>query len=316
MSNGETGATVGTVNVSNTTHTNAGTYASDSWSFTGTANYNNIAATTITDTINKATTTTTLSSSLNLTGVPPVTSVRVNLTATVANEIVGGPTPVGTVTFTDSIVGFPGTVTLGTANLVGGMATLSPVTLAFGQHVVTATYNPWVAPANFSGSVSAANDAPEALITGPATGSINPINVPFNFIGTFTDGTTGTRSAAWSFDGTSSILGGVVGSSSPWSVTGSKAFSTPGVYSVVLTADDGLGGISIVDSNGGLKEMVIAYDANGGFVTGGGWINSPAGAYVADASLVGKANFGFVSKDKKGASIPEGETISSSTPRA
>src|SRR5258705_10827923 len=40
--NGETGATVGTVDVSNTTHTNAGTYASDSWSFTGTANYNNI----------------------------------------------------------------------------------------------------------------------------------------------------------------------------------------------------------------------------------------------------------------------------------
>ena len=33
--NGETGATVGTVDVSNTTHTNAGTYASDTWSFTG-----------------------------------------------------------------------------------------------------------------------------------------------------------------------------------------------------------------------------------------------------------------------------------------
>ena len=52
--NGETGATVGTVDVSNTTHTNAGTYTSDSWSFTGTANYNNIAATTITDYIAKA----------------------------------------------------------------------------------------------------------------------------------------------------------------------------------------------------------------------------------------------------------------------
>jgi hypothetical protein len=52
--NGETGATVGTVDVSNTTHTNAGTYATDTWSFTGTANYNNIAATTITDTINQA----------------------------------------------------------------------------------------------------------------------------------------------------------------------------------------------------------------------------------------------------------------------
>ena len=39
--NGETGATVGTVDVSNTTHTNAGITPTDSWSFTGTANYNN-----------------------------------------------------------------------------------------------------------------------------------------------------------------------------------------------------------------------------------------------------------------------------------
>ncbi|MSR57620.1 MAG: matrixin family metalloprotease [Planctomycetaceae bacterium] len=51
--NGETGATVGSVTL-DTTHTNAGTYSSDTWSFTGGANYNDIAATTITDTINKA----------------------------------------------------------------------------------------------------------------------------------------------------------------------------------------------------------------------------------------------------------------------
>ncbi|MCX6922136.1 MAG: YDG domain-containing protein, partial [Verrucomicrobia bacterium] len=51
---GETGATVGTVDVSGTTHTVAGTYSSDSWSFTGTANYNDIGATTITDAIAKA----------------------------------------------------------------------------------------------------------------------------------------------------------------------------------------------------------------------------------------------------------------------
>jgi uncharacterized repeat protein (TIGR01451 family) len=49
---GETGATVGSVAL-NTTHTNAGTY-SDSWSFTGSANYNSIASTAITDIINKA----------------------------------------------------------------------------------------------------------------------------------------------------------------------------------------------------------------------------------------------------------------------
>jgi hypothetical protein len=49
--NGETGATVGAVTL-NSTHTNAGTY-SDSWSFAG-ANYTDIAATTIVDTIAKA----------------------------------------------------------------------------------------------------------------------------------------------------------------------------------------------------------------------------------------------------------------------
>ena len=52
--NGEMGATVGTVDVSNTTHTNADTYATDSWSFTGTANYKSIGSTAITDAIQKA----------------------------------------------------------------------------------------------------------------------------------------------------------------------------------------------------------------------------------------------------------------------
>src|SRR5207248_2669845 len=50
---GETGTTVGTVDVSNTMHTNAGTYSSDTWIFTGAANYNNIAPTTITDILSK-----------------------------------------------------------------------------------------------------------------------------------------------------------------------------------------------------------------------------------------------------------------------
>jgi len=52
--NGETGVTVGTVDVGHTTHTNAGTYATDYWFFTGTANYNDIGNTTITDSIKQA----------------------------------------------------------------------------------------------------------------------------------------------------------------------------------------------------------------------------------------------------------------------
>src|SRR5439155_985953 len=52
--NGETGATVGFVDVSHTTHTNAGTYTTDYWFFTGTANYKDIGNTIITDSIGKA----------------------------------------------------------------------------------------------------------------------------------------------------------------------------------------------------------------------------------------------------------------------
>jgi hypothetical protein len=50
------------------------------------------------------------------------------------------------------------------------------------------------------------------------------------------------------------------------------------------------------------------YDPNGGFVTGGGWILSPVGAYTPDETLTGKATFGFVSKYKKGSNVPEGNT--------
>jgi len=52
----------------------------------------------------------------------------------------------------------------------------------------------------------------------------------------------------------------------------------------------------------------VVYDPSGGFVTGGGWIDSPAGAYVADPTLAGKANFGFNSKYQKGATVPTGNT--------
>ena len=53
---------------------------------------------------------------------------------------------------------------------------------------------------------------------------------------------------------------------------------------------------------------MVVYDPTAGFVTGGGWFNSPAGAYKTDPGLVGEANFGFVSKYKKGATVPDGNT--------
>ncbi|HEX6384299.1 MAG TPA: PKD domain-containing protein, partial [Anaerolineae bacterium] len=75
-----------------------------------------------------------------------------------------------------------------------------------------------------------------------------------------------------------------------------------GIFEVSLTVTDP-GGLT-----GSATAMVVVYDPSAGFVTGGGWIDSPAGAYTPDPDLTGRANFGFVSKYKKGASTPSGNT--------
>jgi len=77
---------------------------------------------------------------------------------------------------------------------------------------------------------------------------------------------------------------------------------------VGLAVTDSCGGTGAASTVGGLDALVVIYDPDGGFVTGGGWINSPAGAYVPSPTLTGKANFGFVSKYQHGANVPTGQT--------
>jgi hypothetical protein len=91
-------------------------------------------------------------------------------------------------------------------------------------------------------------------------------------------------------------------------VTATYAFAAPGVYLVSLTVSDGCGQSGTADTVAGLQAMIVVYDPNAGFVTGGGWIESPEGAYPADPSLTGRANFGFVAKYKHGACVPDGQT--------
>ncbi|TXE03104.1 MBG domain-containing protein, partial [Algoriphagus aquimarinus] len=91
----------------------------------------------------------------------------------------------------------------------------------------------------------------------------------------------------------------VMTNSSGEATVSTGALNTIGVYKVTATVGSGC------------SESVAylpVYDPNGSFVTGGGWIMSPAGAYKADVSLTGKANFGFVSKYKKGSSQVDGNT--------
>ncbi len=80
------------------------------------------------------------------------------------------------------------------------------------------------------------------------------------------------------------------------------AYADAGVYTLTCTAVDGIG------QQTEDYRYVVVFDPAGGFVTGGGWITSPTGAYAEDATLSGKATFGFVSKYKKGANQPDGNT--------
>lgn len=76
-----------------------------------------------------------------------------------------------------------------------------------------------------------------------------------------------------------------------------------GVHELCVTAEDAAGNSSNTECT-----ILAVYDPNAGFVTGGGWFDSPAGAYVADPLLTGKATFGFVSKYVKGKTLPTGNT--------
>ena len=89
------------------------------------------------------------------------------------------------------------------------------------------------------------------LNAGPfdGTGSSDPDSDPLTYAWDFGDGNTGTGS------------------------TTSHTYAEAGIYDVCLTVNDGF-----VDSEQ-VCTMAVIYDPSAGFVTGGGWIDSPAGAY-------------------------------------
>ena len=152
-------------------------------------------------------------------------------------------------------------------------------------------------------TVTVLNVAPTV---GAIIAPVDPVEVKtaINASVEFTDpGVLDTHTAVWDWGDDSTSVGTVNEMGGSGSVTGSHTYITPGVYTVrlMLTDDDG-------DSDESIFQYIAIYDPEGGFVTGGGWINSPEGAYAPDPSLAGKANFGFVSKYKKGADIPTGAT--------
>jgi hypothetical protein len=151
--------------------------------------------------------------------------------------------------------------------------------------------------------VTVNNVAPSVgVITAPV--APNAAGIVIHASASFTEqGTADTHTAIWNWGDGNTSSGVVSESGGSGSVTGSHAYDSAGVYTVTLTVTDDDGG-----SGQSVFQYVVVYDPSAGFVTGGGWIISPAGAYVPDATLTGKATFGFVSKSHTGSNIPTGQT--------
>ncbi|HEY2094256.1 MAG TPA: DNA/RNA non-specific endonuclease [Thermoanaerobaculia bacterium] len=128
----------------------------------------------------------------------------------------------------------------------------------------------------------------------PLTGATATINVSYSDAGS---ADTQTAVFTWDDNTTSNA------SCSAGTCSATHTFAAAGVYHVLVTVTDDDGGSASSDF-----QYVVVYDPSAGFVTGSGWINSPAGAYVADPSITGKATFGFNSKYQKGQQHPQGNT--------
>jgi hypothetical protein len=139
-------------------------------------------------------------------------------------------------------------------------------------------------------------------ITGPA--DPQAVGTSVGLTASFSDdGIPDTHTATIDWGDGNTTPASVSGGGASGTATGSHTYSMAGVYTVRVTVTDDDGGSGSRD-----YQSIVVYDPSAGFVTGGGWIDSPTGAYMADPLLSGKASFGFVARYKKGAAVPAGNT--------
>jgi hypothetical protein len=132
------------------------------------------------------------------------------------------------------------------------------------------------------------------------------INTPTTLIATVDASTTGgsdIASAEYAIDGAPGVA--MAASDATFDevdeeVTAVIPGQQTGVYEICVNGTDSAG-------NTGADECILlpVYDPQGGFVTGGGWVDSPDSADLENGAS-GKAIFGFVSKYLPGQSTPDG----------
>ncbi len=119
-------------------------------------------------------------------------------------------------------------------------------------------------------------NVPPTLHTLTASSYVVPIGKSVTATGTYSDPSsadTFTCTFTWDDGGPNTNVNRGAGTTG---CSASKTYTAQGVYTITLTVTDDDSGVSNT-----LKIMVSVYDPNGGgFVTGGGWINSPANSYA------------------------------------
>jgi hypothetical protein len=193
---------------------------------------------------------------------------------------------------------------------VTGMTTVGTVVATIGANKAQdAAENDNTASTSLDNTVTwqpaTGNTTPVVTILQPSFGSvyakgsaaINPLMLKASF--TDPDNGPWTWYVNWD-DGTPSASGTAAASGSTFQAT--HPYSNPGVYTINVNVKDGSGAV------GTTQVWIVVYDPNGGFVTGGGWINVGAGSFGATPTLSGRANFGFNSQYKKNANVPTGDT--------
>lgn len=158
-------------------------------------------------------------------------------------------------------------------------------------------------PVSSTADVVVNNANPAVDISAPAEGSLYAIGSPTSLTADFTDdGTNDTHTCSIDWNVTGALPESGVVDQAAGTCSETHTYASAGVYTINVNVTDDDGGI------GADTIMVVVYDPAGGFVTGGGRIWSPSGALAADPAMEGSANFGFVSKYQKGATIPTGNT--------
>ena len=162
---------------------------------------------------------------------------------------------------------------------------------------------------------SATTTATVANVAPQVTGMTLPpvpvaIGTPITITASFSDvGSGDSHTATFNLGPSGAIATGtVVEANGSGIATATVTYAQAGVYTINVSVADDDNATGTRSSAQSLPAYVVVYDPTTGYVTGGGWFNSPAGAYPASPSLTGHATFGFVAKYLTGSSVPTGNT--------